>query len=82
MSPHPHSESRDMSPPKSPASAEYFDWPNSLRKAVQAIVRGVREVATGIDTWSAIRHGIIPLDDRSRSPRSSESPHDPRGGPR
>lgn len=27
----------------------------------------MREVATGIDTWSAIRHGIIPLDDRPRS---------------
>lgn len=81
MLPRPHSGRRHVSPPKPPASAEYFDWPNSLRNAMQAIARGVREVATGIDTWSAIRHGIIPLDDRSRSPRSSESPYDPRGGP-
>lgn len=74
----PHSEWRNMPPRKPPPEVDHFYWPDSLRKTLKKIVKVSRDVAVGIDTWSAIKHGIIPLDDRSGSAHSYQSPDDPR----
>ena len=66
------------SPTSAPSRAGHFYWPRSLRTVMGATASVVREIATGIDTWSAIRHGVIPLDDRPLPERGSGPPHDPR----
>ncbi|MEV1292113.1 hypothetical protein [Pseudonocardia sp. NPDC049635] len=47
--------------------AEQTPRPTPFGSVISRMRRTLREVATGIDTWSAIRHGVVPLDDR-RSP--------------
>ena len=36
-------------------------WPDRLREYFGPLARAVREIARGIDTWSAIAHGAIPM---------------------
>lgn len=36
-------------------------WPDRLREYWRPLARAVREIAHGVDTWSAIAHGAIPL---------------------
>lgn len=47
----------------------------SIRTLIKTISKVIREFATGIDTWSAVRHGVVSLDEQPRSEHSSESSH-------
>lgn len=60
-------------------SEHVYRWPEPVRIAIRSLVLVLREIAVGVDTWSGITHGVIPLDDRgdavarrrSSSPRPS-----------
>jgi hypothetical protein len=36
-------------------------WPNALRAVLPSLLRAVREIWHGLDTWSGITQGVIPL---------------------
>lgn len=52
-------------------------WPEPLRAVVGRTARALREIAVGIDTWSAVTHGVIPLDDRVGGPPRHRPPTPP-----
>lgn len=52
------------------SSANHRDLSKRLYAAAATIGHVLREIASGIDTWSAVRHGVIPLVDREHAPPS------------
>jgi hypothetical protein len=36
-------------------------WPDTARAVLLPLVRGVREIWQGIDTWGAVTQGVVPL---------------------
>lgn len=39
-----------------------IDWPDSVRVVFRSLARSVREIWYGLDTWSGITHGTIPMN--------------------
>jgi hypothetical protein len=43
-----------------PGTAVY--WPDRVQAVVGALARAVREIWRGLDTWSGITQGVIPMN--------------------
>jgi hypothetical protein len=37
-------------------------WPDRVRVVFRYLARSVREIWSGLDTWSGITHGLIPMN--------------------
>jgi hypothetical protein len=44
------------------AAPSVIYWPNAVRVALLSLVRAVQEIWHGLDTWSAITQGVVPMN--------------------